>query len=236
MLRFVYCCTVGFFLIIFYLCKLNYIEKHSERYDELSRYQVARDLIRDVKRKGRITTDVYGLENLPKEGGYVMYPNHQGKYDTLGIIDNHDRPCTILIDEQRSKMILTNEVIRLIRGARLDKSSPKKQVQTILDVAEQVKNGRIYIVFPEGGYRHNRNTVQEFMPGAFKCSMKSRTPIVPVALVDSWKPFEVNSLKKVKTQVHFLPPIPYEEYKNMNSREIADMVRGIISRTVEQYA
>ena len=35
---------------------------------------------------GRIKTESHGQELLPKEGGYVMYPNHQGKYDTLGIM------------------------------------------------------------------------------------------------------------------------------------------------------
>lgn len=38
------------------------------------------------------------------------------------------------------------------------------------------------------------------------CSVKSKTPIVPVALIDSYKVFGVNSLKKVNTQVHFLEP------------------------------
>ena len=37
----------------------------------------------------------YGMENLPKEGGYVMFPNHQGKYDALGIVYTHKKPCTI---------------------------------------------------------------------------------------------------------------------------------------------
>lgn len=34
-----------------------------------------------MERTGRIRTEVFGAENLPAEGGYIMYPNHQGKYD-----------------------------------------------------------------------------------------------------------------------------------------------------------
>ena len=29
---------------------------------------------------------VYGRENIPTDSNYIMYPNHQGKYDALGII------------------------------------------------------------------------------------------------------------------------------------------------------
>ena len=39
-----------------------------------------------MKVTGGIHTKAYGQENLPKEGGYMMYPNHQGKYDALGIV------------------------------------------------------------------------------------------------------------------------------------------------------
>ena len=39
-----------------------------------------------MNKSGKITTEACGLENLPETGGYIMYPNHQGKYDLLGII------------------------------------------------------------------------------------------------------------------------------------------------------
>ena len=53
------------------------------------------------------------------------------------------------------------------------------------------------------------------MPGAFKCAVRANCPIVPVLLVDSYKPFEINSLRRVKTQVHFLPAIYPEEYEGL---------------------
>ena len=54
---------------------------------------------------------------------------------------------------------------------------------------------------------------------------------MPVAIIDSYKVFNVNSLRKVTTQVHFLPAIPYEEYVGMTTAEIAGIVRERI-RTV----
>ena len=64
--------------------------------------------------------------------------------------------------------------------------------------------------------------------------MKSQSPIIPVALIDSYKPFGVNSLKPVTTQVHFLPPLYYEDYKEMNSREISDLIRNQIIETIKE--
>lgn len=220
--------------VVYYICKAHYIDRHGERFSEEERYKKARKCIGIMMRNGRIETESFGQELLPKEGGYVMYSNHQGKYDTLGIMSSHPRPCTIVIDAYRSKLPITDSFIDLVQGSRLDKTDMKKQLKTILQIADEVKNGRRYIIFPEGGYDHNKNELQDFMAGSFKCATKAKAPIVPVAIIDSYKPFGVNSLRRVKTQVHFLPPIPYEEYGKMNTTEIAQMVKGRISSVIDR--
>ena len=55
----------------------------------------------------------------------------------------------------------------------------------------------------------------EFKPGCFKVSIKTQTPIVPVALIESYKAWNSSYIRTVTTQVHFLEPIYYEEYKGM---------------------
>lgn len=208
---------------------------HKDKYSLEERYKIAQRMIEIVKNNGRIHTRVYGLDNLPKEGGYVMYPNHQGKYDALGIIWAHKQPCSFLMDDKKSHSLFVNEIVQLCEAGRLNKEDPKAQVKMFSDVTKRVKAGRKYIIFPEGGYTDNGNRVQEFMPGSFKCSVRAKTPIVPVLLVDSYKVFGVNSLKPVTTQVHFLPSIPYEEYSELSTSEIAEMVRGRIVTAMKKY-
>ena len=194
---------------------------------------MARRCISIMMHNGRIKTESTGQERLPKEGGYVMYSNHQGKYDTLGIMYSHPRPCTVVIDAYRSKLPITDTFIDLVEGCRLDKRDMKTQLKAILEIAENVKKGRRYIIFPEGGYDKNRNDLQEFMAGSFKCAVKAKAPIVPVAIIDSYKPFGINSLRKVKTQVHFLEPIYYEEYEGMRTVEIAKLVKSRIGQVID---
>ena len=231
--RFCFVIIISLPIIIFYMLKVSYIDRHPADYSEENRYLLAQKAISVMQRNGFIRTDVYGTENLPQSGGYVMYPNHQGKYDAPGIISVHPTPCTVVMDKQRSKLPIANQFIILLQGSRLDKTDMKSQLKTIVDITNQVKDGRRYIIFPEGGYCHNHNDVQDFLPGAFKCAIKSKSPIVPVALIDSYKPFELNSLKPVTTQVHFLEPIYYEEYKDMTSKEIAELTRTKIINKIQ---
>ena len=162
-----------------------------------------------------------------------MYSNHQGKYDTLGIMHSHTKPCTIVMDAYRSKLPIVDTFIDLVRGRRLDKTDMRKQMQTMMQISGEVKEGRRYIVFPEGGYDNNKNELQDFMAGAFKCAVKAKAPIVPVAIIDSYKPFGVNSLRKVKTQVHFLKPLYYDEYGGMTTPEIAQEVKERIAKKID---
>lgn len=228
MLRFWFVIIVSIPFIILLYSKNAYMNAHDYKYTEAQRYEFARMIANTLRRNANVRTDVYGTENLPEEGGYVMYPNHQGKYDAVGIIYGHKKPCTIVMDEKRSHLPIMEPYLQVLKGSTLDKTDMREQAKTIKKIISEVKDGRRYIMFPEGGYDHNRNYVNEFMPGAFKCSVRSKTPIVPVALIDSYKPFEINSLRRVTTQVHFLPPIQYEDYKDMNTEEIAEMVRKMI--------
>ncbi len=217
---------------IYMIPQMAYRAKHADRYGEEGCYAYARLAIRRMMRSGQITTKKYGVENLPGEGGYIMCPNHQGKYDALGIMISHDKPCSVVIDDAKSHGILVKQFIDLVQGKRLKKNDARQSVKIIKELAEDTKKGRRFIIFPEGGYLHNHNTVGEFKPGCFKSAVKAKVPIVPVALIDSYRVFEEWTLKKVETQVHFLKAIPYEEYKSMTTAQIAELVRDrIMSKT-----
>ena len=86
MLRFIYVILMNLFRAPYIIPKMRKWADHPEKYSEEERYKLVRHVIYLMKRSGKIKTVAYGEENLPKEGGYVMYPNHQGKYDALGII------------------------------------------------------------------------------------------------------------------------------------------------------
>ena len=105
----------------------------------------------------------------------------------------------------------------------------------INEVAEEVKNGSVFILFPEGGYQfNNKNTLGEFKPGCFKIALKSHKPIVPVCLVDSYKVLNSYWIFPVTTQVHYLTPILYDEYKDMKGTELAAEVKKRIENAIEE--
>lgn len=234
MLRFYFVILVSVPYIILLYAKSAYMDSHNEMYTEEERYEFAKLIVDKIRSHSFITTEVYGKENLPGEGGYVMYSNHQGKYDMVGIMYGHDKPCTVVMDEVRSKIPIMKPFLSVIQGSTLDRTDMRSQAKTIKKLIGEVSAGRRYVIFPEGGYDHNGNNLHEFKPGSFKISVRSKTPIVPVAIVDSYVPYSYNSLRRVVTQVHYLEPIEYDEYKDMKTEEIAVLVHDKIEAKVKE--
>uniref|UniRef100_UPI004056752A lysophospholipid acyltransferase family protein n=1 Tax=Acetatifactor sp. TaxID=1872090 RepID=UPI004056752A len=234
MWRFYYLVATNLFGFAGMICKMRKMAADHTCTEE-DCYKYLQYIVNVMKKKGFTRTEVYGTEKLPKEGGYVMYPNHQGKFDAYGIVGVHEKPCTVVMDKAKSYDIFINEVINLIKGKRLDKEDVRQGFTVIMEVAEEVKQGRRYILFPEGEYnKEKKNTLAEFKSGCFKASMKSKTPIVPVTLIDSYKAWNSSCLGTVTTQVHFLEPISYEEYKDLKTHQIAALVRERIQEKIDE--
>lgn len=234
-LRFYHVILANLFRAPYILPYMTYMGAHPEKYSEERRYQMVNHVVELMKKAGNIHTTAYGVENLPKEGGYIMYPNHQGKYDVLGIIHTHDRPCAFVMDEKRSHMPVVKQVVDLSQSKRMVLDDVRQSFKIINEVAEEVKRGRRYVIFPEGGYDDKKgNHVESFKAGTFKSAIKAKCPIVPVALVDSYKVFDGCSLKRIETQVHYLKPIRYEKYKHMKTVEIAQEVQHRIAQELSR--
>ncbi len=215
--------------------QMEYVSRHPEKYSEEQMYALNRLCIKRMNKPGHITTQGYGMHNLPDDGGYIMCPNHQGKYDALGIMLTHDKPCSVVMDIAKSNTPLVKQFINLVHGKRMDREDAKQSIKIIREMANETKEGRKFIIFPEGGYCHNGNSTTEFKPGAFKSAVWSKVPIVPVVLIDSYRVFEERTLKPIKTFVYYLKPLYYTDYKDMTTIQIAQTVQRRIQEVLNKY-
>ncbi len=214
---------------------MAYYARHPEKYSDGQKYDLAQRLVKTVIRTSRVTTEYEGLENLPDDGGYIMFSNHQGRYDPMGILGGHAAPCTFLVDKRRADQFLVKQFAELIGAIPIDKDSTKSQMNALRSIICGVKEGRRYLVFPEGTYSKDQgNRTGEFKQGCFLCATHAKCTVVPVTLIDSYKVYGIDSLKRVRTKVIFHEPIRYEEYEGMNAKELSAKVKDIIDREIEK--
>lgn len=222
------------FLIPYMWIKLNYYAGHVDKYTEKERYDFLDYIVKRANKGGNVSIKASGHENLPGKDGFIFYPNHQGLYDVLAIIEACPRPFSVVAKEEVKNIPLLKQTFLCMKAFMLERDNPRQGLEVILKVAKEVKKGRNYLIFPEGTRSKDGNLVHDFKGGSFKAAQKAKCPIVPVALIDSFKPFDTSSIKPVTVQVHFLPAISYEEYQEMKTVEIAKMVQEKIQSYINE--
>ncbi|HIX60605.1 MAG TPA: 1-acyl-sn-glycerol-3-phosphate acyltransferase [Candidatus Blautia gallistercoris] len=215
-------------------CVLCYYASHVDKFTDEQHNKMMRFIVKRANWGGRVTIETHGKENLPKKNGYLMYPNHQGLYDVLAIMDASPNPFSVVAKKEIADIPFLKQVFSCMRAYMIDRQDVRQGLQVILDVARDVKEGKNYVIFAEGTRSKNGNHPGEFKGGSFKAATKARCPIVPVALIDSFKPFDTNSIQPVTVQVHFLKPLEYDEYKDMKTVEIASEVKRRIEAVIAE--
>ena len=222
------------FLVPYMWIRLCYHASHVDKYKEEQHYELLKYITHRANKGGNVTIDAYGVENIPDENGFMFFPNHQGLYDVLAILDVCPKPFSVVAKKEIANIQFLKQVFACMKAYMIDRDDIKQSLQVIINVTNEVKKGRNYLIFPEGTRSKNGNELLEFKGGSFKAATKAKCPIVPVALIDSFKPFDTNTTSQVTVQVHFLKPLYYEEYKDMNTKEIAALVRERIQNTIRE--
>lgn len=221
------------FLVPYMWIKLCYYASHVDKYSEEKRFAMLRFITTRANKGGNVSIEVYGQENIPEKDGFIFFPNHQGLYDLLAVVEACPRPFSVVAKMEISNIQFLKQVFACMKAYMIDRDDVRQAMQVIINVANEVKQGRNYLIFAEGTRSKNGNEVQTFKGGSFKAAVKAKCPIVPVALVNAFMPFDTNTVKPVTVQVHFLEPLLYEEYKDMKTTEIAKQVKDRIQQAIE---
>ena len=214
--------------------RLCYRAAHVDKYTEEDMYAFLKWIDLHANRGGNVHIDVHGAGNLPEKNGFMFFPNHQGLYDVLAIIEASPRPFSVVAKKEIANIPFLKQVFACMKAYMIDREDVRQAMQIIVNVTKEVKKGRNYLIFAEGTRSKKGNHPHEFKGGSFKPAVKAKCPIVPVALIDSYKSFDTKSIEKVNVQVHFLKPLLYEEYKDMKTVEIAQEVKSRIEKVIKE--
>lgn len=222
------------FRVPFMWIKLCYRAAHSDKYTDNEHNEFFKYIVKRANIGGNVTIKSYGQENIPEEDGFMFFPNHQGMYDALAMIDSCPKPFSLVYKIELKDIPFLKQIAKCMKAFFIDRDDVRQSMKVIMAVSKEVEKGRNYTIFPEGTRSKSGNKLGEFKGGSFKAATKVNCPIVPVALIDSFKPFDSHPLKPVEVQVHYLKPLYYDEYKDMKTTEIAEEVQSRIEKVIKE--
>ena len=216
--------------------KLCRYAKHADDYPEQERWDHIGKIFRLAVDSGNIDLVVTGTENIPAPGtGFMVYGNHQGMFDVVALAATCPTPLGGVLKKELAGVPFVQQIIDCTKSYPMDREDVRQSLTVIQNVTEEVKNGRNYLIFPEGTRSKNGNTMGAFHGGSFRCALKAKCPILPVAFIDSFKVLDQKGSKPVTVQLHYLPLIPYEEIAQLKATEVAALVKARIEEAIRTH-
>ena len=148
-----------------------------------------------------------GLENLPKDVGYIICANHMNYLDAAGLILCNKFPIRFIAKADLYRFGILSYLGHLfdIIPVKRDKSD----INSIKLCLKALKNKEILGIFPEGT-RKGLEKNAKVKNGAVFLAEKAKVKIIPVGISGSFKPF-------TKVTFNYGKPIDVQEFKKDGS-------------------
>ena len=80
----------------------------------------------------------------------MFFPNHQGLYDVLAVLEACPVPFSVVAKKEIANIPFLKQVFACMKAYMIDREDVRQAMQVIIDVTNEVKSGRNYLIFAEG--------------------------------------------------------------------------------------
>jgi 1-acyl-sn-glycerol-3-phosphate acyltransferase len=168
---------------------------------------------------------VTGRENVPKTGPVILAPNHVSYIDPPTAGSGIFRPVRFMAKIELFQVPVMGFLIRKVGAFPVRQhTADRAALRQALDLLEK---GEVVCVFPEGQRNLSDEQFLPAQPGLGMIALKSRAPVVPVALVNTNKLLRPHSafFHFTRVRVIYGKPMTFDDlYEGGMGREAIDEV------------
>jgi 1-acyl-sn-glycerol-3-phosphate acyltransferase len=176
--------------------------------EELAFRLVPQFTLEIIRRYLRI--EVEGLENLPKEGPYIVVSNHSGYsgFDAIMLANE------IYLSQRRKARLIAHKLWFLGKPVQMVSEKMGLVAADTNEILATLRNGEPIIIFPEGEAGNfktidRRYRLQEFKRGFARIAMISGAPIIPAIVIGAEEThINLSQIKFTKYLLGTVIPIP----------------------------
>lgn len=164
-----------------------------------------------------------GLENVPKDGRFLLVCNHLNDLDPLSLLKHFKKSQLAFISKQENAdMFLIGKIMHRLMCQLINRENDREALKTILKCIQMIREDQVSVaVFPEG-YTSRDGKLHHFRSGVFKIATKTQVPIVMCTVKNTQNIFHnVKRLKKTVVPLHVVGVIRPETYPGRTAVDIA---------------
>jgi 1-acyl-sn-glycerol-3-phosphate acyltransferase len=132
----------------------------------------------------RVKVRMEGLDHVPGPGPYIFMANHQGSYDIFSLLGHLPFQFKWLAKKEIFSIPILGLAMKATGYIFIDREGTRETVKAMNNAAQKIRGGMSVVIFPEGS-RSPDGSIQPFKKGGFTLAIKSKVPIVPIAITGS---------------------------------------------------
>jgi 1-acyl-sn-glycerol-3-phosphate acyltransferase len=178
---------------------------------------------------------IEGRDKIRRGTTYVMVANHLSLIDIL-VLFRLFRHFKWVSKIENFKVPFIGWNMSMNRYIKLRRGNSASVKQMMAACERTLGEGNSIMMFPEGT-RSTTGEMRPFKPGAFELAQRTRTPILPIAILGTAdalpkRGFVLQGRHPIRIEV--LDPIPYERFADMTVDELSTHVRDLIADAMGQ--
>ena len=172
---------------------------------------------------------------LPPEQPVVFVANHQNELDIVTLLVGIDHPFGFMAKAELRRVPFLGSVLKRTACLFVDRSDPRRAVESIREAAERIRAGHSVLIFCEGE-RSFSPALLPFHRGAFLLAVEAGVPLVPVTVIDNYRVLdERRAVGRVGT-VHMTvgAPIPVAGRTRADVPALMEEVRAVMRADLDR--
>ncbi len=167
---------------------------------------------------------------------HVFIANHQVAADILALAAALPQAFGFIAKAELKRVPLMSTAIRHSPSIYIDRSTPRRSLESMREAGRRIRAGTSVLVFPEGA-RSYSPVMGPFKRGAFLLAIEAGVPVVPVTILNAYR--LLNEQDKVAAggtiRMVLDAPIPTEGLRRGDALALANQVRAVMEGRLEEY-
>ncbi len=178
-----------------------------------------------------VRKDVKGVENIPREGAFILASNHVGDTDPPFITAVTPRRIMWMAKQGLFDVPILGVIFRMLGLIPVRRTGA--DLAALRRAHRELERGHVLGVFPEGTRRRDQG-MKEAEPGAAALALRTGAPVLPTAIWGSEKMrFPGLLLRRTPISVRFGTPFRLTQTRRPTREQIAEATDEIMRRIAE---
>jgi 1-acyl-sn-glycerol-3-phosphate acyltransferase len=159
--------------------------------------------------------------------------NHQGSYDIFALLGHLPYQFKWLAKKELFSIPFFGWAMAAAGYISIDREGTRETVEAMNVAAQKIQDGMSVVIFPEGS-RSPDGSIQPFKKGGFTLAIKSKVPIVPIAISGSRDIMPKDKLTATAGEIRMFVDHPIET-QHCSSKDRGPLMKKVRETISENF-